>query len=207
MPSEPSPGDLKDVTLVVLAGGAGSRMGKPKGWLTLGGRPILDHLLDRLAWPGQSLLVTAPGREHPPGWERFTREIPDPIPDGGPLRGVLTALEKSWTPLLLVLTVDMPGMGLEQCACIVAALRESPSTLGLMLRRPIDGQSQPEPFPLAIRRSAQPIVTWRLQRQGRSVHGLLREKGFTSIDAPSWGERVWTNLNSPADVAEFEHGA
>ena len=68
-------------------------MGQPKGLLTLKGQPILDYLLDALAWPGPTLLVTAPGREHPPGWERFDNEAADPESGGGPLRGVLTALE------------------------------------------------------------------------------------------------------------------
>ena len=43
---------LSDVTLAILAGGAGSRMGMPKGQLILNGRPILEYLLDHLDWPG-----------------------------------------------------------------------------------------------------------------------------------------------------------
>ena len=38
---------MTDVTLAILAGGAGSRMGMPKAELRIGGRPILEHLLDR----------------------------------------------------------------------------------------------------------------------------------------------------------------
>ena len=39
------------------------------------------------------MLVTAPGFERPPGFERFGREVVDPIAGIGPLRGVLTAIE------------------------------------------------------------------------------------------------------------------
>ncbi|MDB5911273.1 MAG: hypothetical protein JWP34_5390, partial [Massilia sp.] len=83
--------DDGDVTLAILAGGEGSRMGKAKGLLRVGpepGQPILGYLLNRLAWRGPTMLVTAPGRDHPPGWEQFDRELIDPEAGGGPLRGV-----------------------------------------------------------------------------------------------------------------------
>ena len=51
---------LRDVTLAVLAGGKGERMGMAKDALEIDGRPILRHLLDRARWPGPTLLVTAP---------------------------------------------------------------------------------------------------------------------------------------------------
>src|SRR3954467_7419583 len=106
------PHDPRDVALAVLAGGAGSRMGGPKAWLEVGGRPILEHLLDRFAWPGPTLLVTAPGLERPPGHERFTIEATDSVPGGGPLQGILTALRALRAPLpsrsVVVTTVDMP---------------------------------------------------------------------------------------------------
>jgi molybdopterin-guanine dinucleotide biosynthesis protein A len=76
--------DCAHTTLAVLAGGEGRRMGGPKGVLALDGRPILERLLDRLDWPGPTLLVTAPGREHPPGWRRFTNEVTDPVAGEGP---------------------------------------------------------------------------------------------------------------------------
>src|SRR4051794_29684613 len=85
------------ITLAILAGGAGSRMGGPKSNLTLHGRPILDYLLDRFSWPGPTLLITSPGREHPPGHTRFSAEAVDPVPDQGPLRGILTALQHATT--------------------------------------------------------------------------------------------------------------
>src|SRR2546430_17661938 len=83
---------LHHPTLALLAGGAGTRMGKPKAWLEFNGKPILEHLLDRWRWPGETILITSPSRENPPGSLRFNREIIDAVPDQGPLRGMLTAL-------------------------------------------------------------------------------------------------------------------
>ena len=50
---------LSNVTLAILAGGEGSRMGKPKGHLEIAGKPILAYLLDQIGWPGPTMLVTA----------------------------------------------------------------------------------------------------------------------------------------------------
>src|ERR1700721_4778762 len=85
------------VTLAVLAGGEGRRMGLPKQNLEINGRPILEFLLNQFAWPGPTLLVTAPSRRHPPGAHLFYAEAVDAIENQGPLRGVLTALENAST--------------------------------------------------------------------------------------------------------------
>ena len=81
----------RNTTLVVLAGGEGKRMGFAKSHLVLDGTPVLLRLLDQLAWPGPTLLVTARGREHPPGWKRFDRELTDCVDGEGPLRAIQTA--------------------------------------------------------------------------------------------------------------------
>src|SRR5690349_21350151 len=105
---------MGDVTLAILAGGEGARMGMPKGGLHIGAEPILAYLLRQIAWEGPTLLVTAPGRERPRGWELFDREVVDPVAGQGPLRGVLTALEQASSDVVAVATVDMPGVGGEQ---------------------------------------------------------------------------------------------
>jgi molybdopterin-guanine dinucleotide biosynthesis protein A len=122
------------VTLAVLAGGEGSRMGLSKGLLSIHGEPILAYLLRQIAWPGPTMLVSAPGREHPPGCERFSVEVVDPQAQG-PLRGILTALEDLATPLVVVLTVDMPGVRMEQVRWLIDHLATQPRALGIMGQR------------------------------------------------------------------------
>lgn len=190
-----------DVTLAVLAGGEGSRMGRPKGLLEVRGRPILEHLLDALQWTGPTVLVTAPGREHPPGWRRFDRELVDRVAGQGPLRGVLTALEGLSTPLLVVATVDMPGIGREQLQWIAQALDGRPDVPGCLLRRREADEIQIEPFPSAFRASAADVIRRRLESNRRSVRLLLEDGGFVALDAPpDWPKQVWLNLNRPEDL-------
>jgi len=192
---------LADVTLAVLAGGAGSRMGAPKGELRLRGRPILEHLLDRFNWPGPTLLVTAPGREHPPAWQRFDREVVDPVADQGPLRGVLTALESASTEIVLITTVDMPGVTLQGLRWLATRLAGRAGTLGLMTRCRPDHPI--EPFPSAYRRQALQLIAHRLV-VNRSVQAVSEEPSIEVVAAPAeWPRSFWTNLNTPLDVHAY----
>lgn len=190
---------LAQITLAVLAGGEGSRMGGPKGRIRIGDRPILEYLLDRFAWPGPTMLVTAPGREHPPGSERFGWECVDPVAGQGPLRGVLTALENATTQWLAVATVDMPGVGREQIESLAAM--PAGGDLGAMYRGAGGDGSLLEPFPLLIRRNAAAVIRARIAAGSLSVARLQDEPGIAVHDAPpAWGESVWINLNRPQDL-------
>lgn len=196
------------VTLAVLAGGEGARMGRPKGTLQIRGRPILGYLLDRFAWPGPTLLVTAPGREHPPGWELFDREVADPVAGLGPLRGLITALEAAVTPLVLVTTVDMPGIEPAQLEWLIQQLDEREEAAGVMCCRPGDAGEEDviiEPFPCAFRTSAAGDLRHRLEAGQRSIHGLAAAGIADLVPAPArWLPRLWVNLNRPEDLRRFE---
>lgn len=199
---------LNNITLAILAGGAGSRMGQPKSLLQIQGRPILEHLLEQIDWPGPTWLITAPGREHPPGWEKFHREIADPVADMGPLRGVMTALENVATPLLFVATVDMPGVRCEHLQWLASQIQAT-AQIGLMCQRSTRTGSAIEPFPLVLRQEALEVVRSRLQSQLLTVVGLLEEPHFLSVAAPpDWNQSVWLNLNRPSDLDHLtaEHG-
>jgi molybdopterin-guanine dinucleotide biosynthesis protein A len=188
-------------TLAVLAGGEGSRMGVAKGMLQIGGRPILEYLLERWNWPGPTLLVTAPGREHPPGWNRFSSEVTDPVRGEGPLRGVLTALEAAETGTVVVATCDMPVVGCDQFAELIAYLQNAPQKLGAMWSRREGKRDQVEPFPGAFRKDATQVIRARLDAGLQSVGSLAEIDGFSVLPAEMrWGQDVWMNLNRPEDL-------
>jgi molybdopterin-guanine dinucleotide biosynthesis protein A len=192
-----------DVTLAVLAGGVGSRMGQAKALLRIGGRPILEHLLDRLKWPGPTLLVTAPGRENPPGYQGFSKEAVDPIAGVGPLRGLLTAVENSPTERLVVVTVDMPDVEPAQLQWLIDRLAEYSEQAGVMLRRRDGDDTWIEPFPLACRRTAADIIRGRLAADRLSVRDLTVNGHFACVATPATWAGAWTNLNEPRDFARY----
>jgi molybdopterin-guanine dinucleotide biosynthesis protein A len=80
---------------LVLAGGASRRMGRDKAWLELDGRPLLLHVIDRLAPVcGRILVVGAPDQRLPELPTSVTRVDDPPALHGrGPLVGVRIGLE------------------------------------------------------------------------------------------------------------------
>ncbi len=187
-------------------------MGKPKGQLILDGSPILCYLLDQFHWPGPTLLVTAPAgddgspsTQHPPGSERFDREVSDPVSGLGPMRGVLTALENATTSWVIVTTVDMPGL---RRGCLDDLLRLGdalPTLHGLMLSRSQpDGEVCCEPFPSLYHTAATATLRTQLATGSRGMHRLLQHAGFVLQPAPpDWSTVTWCNLNHPADLAAY----
>ena len=176
-------------------------MGLPKGELRLEGRPVLPLLLQRFDWPGPTLLVTAPGREHPTGWENFTLEVTDPSTGEGPLRGVLTAIERSPTPVVVITAVDMPCVQSRHLHWLITQLSCRPDAIAMMPKQRGNDGGRAQPFPSAFRTDAAPLVRRLLAAKRRSLHGLLDDPSVVAIEAPAdWGDEVWTNLNTPADV-------
>ncbi len=199
---------LADVTLAVIAGGMGTRMGKPKAWLQVGGQSILGWMLDRLQWPGPTLLVTAPSVPTPPDKKLFALHVKDSIDGQGPMRGVLTALQSSRTPLVATIAVDMPLVAKAQLEWLANQLLSSPASLAVMSEITDDGQQQIEPFPAAYRIEAATFLSSQLDSGQRSMQKLCRDPRFAALPAPAdWPTEVWTNLNNPAEFEKFETAA
>jgi len=197
--------DHSSATLAVLAGGRGDRMGLPKSHLRVERKPILEWLLERMNWPGPTMLVTAPLVIHPPGSELFDCEAVDPIEGMGPLRGVLTALSHLSTPLMVVATVDMPCVNRDILTWLIEALAGHPGYKGVFCRARSRGIRHIEPFPSAFRAAAALPIKERLDNGRRSVRGLRTHNAFLALEAPpEWPAGAWTNLNTQSELRAFE---
>lgn len=96
---------LRGFDVLILAGGKSRRMGADKAGIVLGGKTLLEHVLDKAAgWGGNRILVAGPPREGV-----AAEFIPDP-PQYKPssLRGLYGGLQASSSPWILVAGCDMP---------------------------------------------------------------------------------------------------
>ena len=95
------------ITGVIQAGGKSTRMGgEPKALLELGGRRIIERVLDVLrAVADPVLLVT-----NTPELYRFLglRMVPDAFPDGGSLGGIYSGLQAAPGDVAFTVACDMP---------------------------------------------------------------------------------------------------
>lgn len=101
---------MRRVDVVLLAGGGSTRMGHDKASLLVGGRRLIDHVLDDLASQEMigRVVVVGPDWLPVPGWVLQTMEEPA---GGGPVAGIfagLAALDAKDDDQVLVLTCDAP---------------------------------------------------------------------------------------------------
>ncbi|MDH7795249.1 MULTISPECIES: molybdenum cofactor guanylyltransferase MobA [unclassified Beijerinckia] len=81
------------VCAVVLAGGQARRMGGEKAFATLAGKPLIAHVIARLA--PQCHAVAINSNDDPAGFQAFALPVlADTVPDfPGPLAGILAAMD------------------------------------------------------------------------------------------------------------------
>jgi molybdopterin-guanine dinucleotide biosynthesis protein A len=97
----------RDITLGLLAGGAGSRLGGvDKAWLQRSGVPQVLRLAKRLSGETASVLVSA-NRNLARYAEAGLVAIPDRHADIGPIAGLDTLAAACATPWMLTLPVDL----------------------------------------------------------------------------------------------------
>lgn len=91
---------------VVLCGGRSSRMGRPKAWLPWRGRPILQHVVERLAEAVDEVWVVAAPDQHLPDVDAPV--VTDREPGLGPLAGIREGLAHARGELAFVTATDAP---------------------------------------------------------------------------------------------------
>jgi molybdenum cofactor guanylyltransferase len=97
----------KPFTIAISAGGKSSRMGTDKAFVHILGKPLIEHLIERVADVGQeeTLLIT----NRLADYAHLTLPMyKDVLPDKGSLGGIYSAIYHSSHPYTLVLACDMP---------------------------------------------------------------------------------------------------
>ena len=191
---------------VILAGGLARRMGGgDKTMRAIAGRPILDHVIERLAPQCASLILNANG--DPARFDAWGLPVvPDNVPDfAGPLAGVLAALD--WTAL------HHPAI--EWVVSVAGDCPFLPRDL-VMRMQAERAQMQAELAVAASGDQSHPVVgLWKVSLREALRHALVVEE-CRKIDR--WTARYslvttrWPvtpvdpffNANTPDDVAEAE---
>ncbi len=94
------------ITVAIQAGGLSRRIGQDKALLKLAGKPLIEHILDRVEGLGDEILITANQAE---AYAYLgCRVVQDPVSGAGALTGLHTALKAAQGEHILVLACDMP---------------------------------------------------------------------------------------------------
>ncbi len=183
------------VTGIVLCGGSGRRFGgMDKPLELLSGRPLIEHVLERVAPQVEHLIISA--NRHHPDYQRYGFPVlADDAVDRGPLAGIQAAARFSESELLFVCPGDSPLLPRSLVAQLRSRLAGSD---GVEVVIPHDGERAQHLFLLMPRAVASTIDPY-LNAGRRSVAGWLAERSV--VEHSLADQRAFTNVNTIADLA------
>lgn len=190
---------------VILAGGASSRFGSPKGLARVGGARMIDRVADALREVTPELLLVA-NDPAAADWLPAVPRIADRLPGGGGLSGVHAALAHAGGHVVVV-AWDMPFVTgpllralWRRCvdAGADACYPESASPVGM------------EPFCACYAPSSMDVIETAVRAGdaggARVARALHRPAWMPAADVRAFGDpaRLLFSVNSPADLARAE---
>ena len=107
------------ITGIVLSGGKSSRMGTDKAFLSLNGKPFMQHSIDALKPLVAEVFIVSNNKNH----DVFgVKRMEDAIENAGPLAGIYSGLKQSKTDYNLVLSCDIPLINSNILQKLIAAI-------------------------------------------------------------------------------------
>jgi len=187
------------LTLAVIAGGQARRVGGvAKPLLRVGGRPILERVLELRTLCDQVLLVSSDPRLSAPDSER----IDDVLADRGAPGGVHAALLAARQPWVLAVAGDMPFLDGRAVGPLLAARAGEVEAVAFEL------EGRLEPLAALYRAALGPRWGQLLAAQGLSFRALWercagRRLGAAELAAAGLEAKALRSLNTPDDVATW----
>ena len=183
---------------VILAGGKSSRMGRDKAWLSFFGQPMLARVASVVQNVTGELYVS--GRD-PAAFGIRAPWLPDALPGQGPAGGVLTVLEATGRPCLVV-SCDLPFLDEATLARLVAAWRDRPAGARMTTYR-IAETGYVESLVAIYASEGAPLLRESLARGQRRLSAIFPESLRCHIDydkADRNTARAFFNVNAPPDL-------
>jgi len=184
------------VTAAILAGGAGKRLGgRDKGLESLGKRPLIAYVIERIRPQVDELMIVA--NRHAEEYAAYAPVVADDAPGFlGPLAGVATALTHCRTPWLLTASVDVPQPPRDLASRLIDAIGNGDIAVAH------DGHRRQPLFALYSTRLAdaakdaleRDLAVWRWQDE----HNAVDVDFSADCDA-------FANLNTPDDFRNWEN--
>ena len=188
-----------NITGVVLAGGQGRRMGSvDKGLVLLHGRPMVQHVLERLAPQVGEILINA--NQHVAEYAALGhRVIPDAIGGfAGPLAGLHVALTHAAHPTVATVPCDSPFLPADLVSRLRAALDADNAELAVA--RTFD---QPHPVFALVRKRVLPHLARFLEAGGRKIDAWYSTLAIIEVAFDDEAD-AFRNINT---LDELQHAA
>lgn len=193
----------KDVTAIILAGGRSVRFGSDKGLTTWRGRPLVEHVLERLPHDRADTVLVIRREQGRESWPAVTIVHDDPELGDGPLRGVIGGLAACRTPWAWVVACDQPLVR----ADLLCGLLQSATSADRALIPEWGGRLQPLTGLYAV--AAGPLLAECASSRSLSIitalgkigYRVLAEEECRRFDRRGVG---FLNINRPEDFVQME---
>ncbi len=191
------------LSVVIQAGGQSSRMGQDKALMPFLGRPMILHVIERLAALSDEILITT---NRPADYAFLNRPLfADLLPGVGALGGLYTALSAASRALVAVVACDMPF--------VQPALLQAQA--GLLLKEGVDAvvpgtDEGLEPLHAVYRReTCLPAVRAAIEAGERKMIAwfpAVKIRIMTAKEAAVYDAelRSFTNVNRPEEFRQAE---
>jgi molybdopterin-guanine dinucleotide biosynthesis protein A len=183
----------REMFLGVLVGGKSNRMGSPKQLIRVGGRTLIDRVVEAIpACLNEPILL---GSGPVPETLAGNRRVADAPGIAGPLAGLIAALRWAPSKTWLIVACDQPSISSDAVDWLLAQRR--PGRWAIM-PRPAEGLV--EPF-LAVYEPQALGLLERLARSGTPGPWRLAAHGKVASPTPP-AELVgsWRNVNTPEEI-------
>jgi molybdopterin-guanine dinucleotide biosynthesis protein A len=185
-----------DITGVVLAGGQGRRMGGvDKGLVELDGRPLVAHVIERLAPQVGALFINA--NQNLERYERFGAPVVADAVGGfaGPLAGLHAAMSRAETDYVVTVPCDSPFLPTDLVPRLVAGLAENSAQLAVAKTF-----QQPHPVFALVRRDVGEHLAWFLADGGRKIDAWYATLATVEVSFDDEAD-AFRNINTREELA------
>ncbi|HVO87545.1 MAG TPA: molybdenum cofactor guanylyltransferase MobA [Casimicrobiaceae bacterium] len=190
-----------DITGIVLAGGQGRRMGSvDKGLVDFAGRPLIAHVLARLA-PQVGALVINANRNHGRYASFGVPVIADAVGGfAGPLAGLHAGLAATATPFVVTAPCDSPFVAADLVGRLAAPFAQD--QIDIAVARTFD---QPHPVFALVSRTVLPHLAAFLAAGGRKIDAWYATLRVSEVQFDDEAD-AFRNINTVEELAVQETG-
>jgi molybdopterin-guanine dinucleotide biosynthesis protein A len=177
--------------------------GRPKSFLEVGGRSVLDRQLEVLRPLFGEILIVANDAQL---YERFGLPVVPDVVSGqpGPLAGILSAVESAQAPAVLCLACDMPFLAAEALRLVRDRAPEAEVVVPEVAGRA-------EPLFARYARTVGPAIRAQLSSGDYKVSRFfdrvrtvrIEEQDLRAVDPAL---RFLANVNTPEELADWDAG-
>lgn len=184
------------LSIAILAGGQSKRMGQDKAFLEVGGRPVIERVIDRVAPLTDDLYICTNATHQ---YARFGLRLePDVIPGKAALGGIYSAIHAARRPHVLVVACDMPCLNVPLLQHLIS-LAPTADVVAPLINPP-----QPETLHAVYSKTCLPAIRSRLLADKLRIIGFFDDVSVRYVEQDEVARfdpkfRSFTNMNTPAD--------